>query len=332
MEKKKNYLTGWPCILAFALTANFLWGSAFPGIKAGYALLSVSSSDTAAQLIFAGMRFTLAGFLLLFFLLAASHAKLYPLCSPGASAESGKPESLRKTLLPGRRALVPVIILALFQTAVQYFFFYIGLAHTLGVRGSVIEGTSPFFAILISSLIFRQEHLTPRKLTGILIGFSGIVLINAPALLAASASGGSPAGDIAIMLSTVSAAFSQVFMKEFSKRFDPVLLSAWQFVAGGLMLLMAGILTGGHIGLFPPSAVWLLFYLAFVSAAAYSLWSLLLKYNPVSRVTSFSLLTPVFGVLLSLLILNEQPASPVLLLIALGLVCSGIFIVTRSRT
>lgn len=331
METKQNVLTGWPCVLVFALAANFLWGSAFPGIKAGYALLAVTSDDTAAQLVFAGMRFTLAGLMLLFFIFVSGAMKHPAPGTPYAAPESREAVSRLKSLFPGHGAFVPVIVLALFQTAIQYFFFYIGLARTPGVRGSIIEGTSPFFAILISSLIFRQERLTPRKIAGILIGFSGIIVINIPALLASSASGASPAGDILVMLSTVSAAFSQVFMKEFSRRFSPVLLSAWQFAAGGLMLLAAGILSGGHLGIFPAAGVLLLFYLALVSAAAYSLWSLLLKYNPVSRVTAFSLLTPVFGVLLSFLILHEQTASPALLLTALALVCSGIFIVTRNR-
>lgn len=311
--EQKNLLTTWPVILAFALIANFLWGSAFPGIKAGYALFAIGANDTASQIVFAGCRFTLAGLLVLLIF--------------GLGRRMIRQEKPR--ILPEAHSLRPVLILALLQTAIQYFFFYIGLAHTLGVRGSVIEGSSSFVAILVAALLFHQEKLTAGKVTGCLIGFSGVVLINLPALLSATGAGLN-LGDAAILLSTVSAACSQVAVKEFSKHFDPILLSAWQFVFGGLMLLFGGLIAGGHLSQVTPAGIALLLYLAFVSAAAYSLWSLLLKYNPVSRITVFSFLTPVFGVLLSLLVLHEDRQDPLLLTGSLVLVCLGIILVTKS--
>ena len=75
----------------------------------------------------------------------------------------------------------------------------------------------------------------------------------------------------------------------------------------------------------------MLLYLALVSALAYSLWGILLKYNPVSRVTVFGFMNPVFGVLLSALLLGETgQASGVRSLLALVLVCTGICLVNTS--
>ncbi len=52
------------------------------------------------------------------------------------------------------------------QTIAQYVFFYIGLAHTTGVKASIVEGVNVFVAIIVASLIFRQEKLTVKKIVG----------------------------------------------------------------------------------------------------------------------------------------------------------------------
>ena len=50
-----------------ALLCCFLWGSAFPMVKIGYEMFSISESDTASQILFAGIRFALAGALVIVF-------------------------------------------------------------------------------------------------------------------------------------------------------------------------------------------------------------------------------------------------------------------------
>ena len=65
---------------------------------------------------------------------------------------------------------------------------------------------------------------------------------------------------------------------------------------------------------------------------AYSLWGILLKYNPVSRVTVFGFMNPVFGVLLSALLLGEtDQASGILGLLSLLLVSVGIYVVNSGK-
>ena len=88
----------------------------------------------------------------------------------------------------------------------------------------------------------------------------------------------------------------------------------------------------GHITKVTPSGIGLLVYLALVSAVAYSLWGILLKYNPVSRVTVFGFMNPVFGVLLSALLLGEtDQASGALGLLSLLLVSVGIYVVNSGK-
>lgn len=64
---KKETLTKTSVVCLLATVCCFLWGSAFPSVKIGYQLFSIPSDDYAGQLLFAGLRFTLAGVLVVLF-------------------------------------------------------------------------------------------------------------------------------------------------------------------------------------------------------------------------------------------------------------------------
>ena len=139
-----------------------------------------------------------------------------------------------------------------------------------------------------------------------------------------------------MLFRSLAAATSSNLAKRFSREHDPVLLSGWQFVLGGAIMLAAGLAAGGHVApadaANPLPALALLAYLGFISAAAYSLWSLALAANPVSRVAVFGFMNPVFGVLLSAVLLGETDVvSPAVAVAALVLVSLGIVIVNRPE-
>ena len=299
--EKKNRMQSTFVVWLGALICCALWGSAFPCIKIGYQMFEIPQDAVATQILFAGLRFTLAG-----------------------SVLSGN-------LLKINRQNAPKILkLSLLQTVLQYLFFYIGLANTTGVKASIIEGVNVFIAIFVASLIFRQEKLTMGKLAGCLIGFAGVVLVNL------NGNGLDMSfhlnGEGFIFLSTVAYAFSSVYLKRYSKTENPVLLSGWQFVAGGLVMTIMGLLMGGKITKVTAAGIAMLFYLACISAVAYSLWGILLKYNPVSRVAVFGFMNPVFGVILSAFLLGErEQASGIKSIIALILVSIGIYITAKVK-
>ena len=81
-------------------------------------------------------------------------------------------------MLPDRTLLKYAIPVCLAQTVGQYFFFYIGVAHTSGVKGAIITGLGNFIAILLSCLVFRNERMTSQKIAGCVLGFAGVVVIN----------------------------------------------------------------------------------------------------------------------------------------------------------
>lgn len=65
--KKEKILTNPWVVAVFAIISCALWGSAFPCIKMGYGLLHIGSEDVSTQILFAGVRFTLAGVLSIVF-------------------------------------------------------------------------------------------------------------------------------------------------------------------------------------------------------------------------------------------------------------------------
>ena len=121
-------------------------------------------------------------------------------------------------------------------------------------------------------------------------------------------------------------------MKKYSKKDNPVMLSGYQFIFGGIVMIVLGLAMGGRITHVSLRAVLMLCYLACISAVAYSLWSILLKYNPVSKVAIFGFANPVFGVLLSAWWLGEGTSELGWnALAALILVCIGICIVNFKK-
>ena len=296
----KNYIV---CICA--IFCCILWGSAFPCVKTGYRLFRIDSENIPSLMLFAGVRFTLAGILVIAF---------------GSALK-------RRFLFPKPRNIWRVMLVALFQTALQYTFFYIGLSNVSGVKSSVLNGLGVFFTILSACFIFRTEKFNLIKLSGCLLGFGGVILINL---------GGDFSFDFTLLgegfviFSGLSSAIAAGLVKIFSKYEDTTALCGYQFFIGGIVLIIIGLCAGGTIPHIDAGAAFLLLYLAFLSACAFTLQGFLLRYNPVSKVAVFKSTNPLFGALFSAIILGEsEQLFSWFTLIALVLVCFGIFVINK---
>lgn len=290
-------------IFLLAMLCCILWGSAAPFIKWGYQIFKISG--VASILLFAGIRFALAGILVILF---------------GSILQ-------KKFLKASKENIEGICTLALFQTAGQYFFYYVGLSNTSGVNGSIITGASAFVSLLVASLIFHYEKLTLRKTIGCFIGFLGIVFMN---ISGASASF-SLSGEGFVLMSQLCGAISAAFIKKFTQTQNAVLLSGYQFFLGGIILIMIGLFMGGHIQFGLNLGVLILIHLAFVSAIAYTIWGLLLSVNPVSKIGVYMCVTPIVGVILSSVILHESnQAFQLSSLVALILVSLSVFLVNKE--
>lgn len=292
-------------VVTLATLCCLLWGSAYPAIKGGYALLRIAQDDLGGKMLFAGWRFLLAGLLLL-----------------GLAWAAGRRSGVRSP-----RDVGALFTLGATQTALQYVFFYIGLAHTTGVKSSIMNATGTFFSVLLAHFIYRQERLDHRKALGCLVGFAGVLVVNVSPQLAQFDF--TLLGEGFVVIAAFVLAAASIYGKRLSQRFDAVLMTGAQLAIGGALLLLVGQLAGGRLAHWSWEAVALMAYMVLLSAVAFSLWTVLLKHNPVSLVAVFNFLIPVFGAGLSALFLGESVLEWKNLL-ALVLVCAGITMVTRA--
>lgn len=283
-----------------ALAALFccaLWGISTPIVKMGYAY--IDATHTPSLFLWVGAQFAVAGFLIL--------------CISSLVS--------RRIALPKRKSVKTIALVSLLQTVLQYGLVYIGLLNTSSVKGAILKSTDVFFVALISSLIFKMETLTVKKLLSCIIGFAGIIVMNLDGL----SLNFNLLGDGMVVLGIVAYSFAVVIIPVFAKDEDPLVLSGWQMSLGGMVLLLAGLFLGGtmdFVGMLPVFAV-----LSAIYAISYPLWTTLLKHNLPSSITIYSFMTPVFGVLSSALLLSEDSGVAALsLVIALVLVCFGIIL------
>lgn len=276
----KKYLENRIIACVSAVFCTLLWGTAFPFIKLGYQSFEIAENDIGAKLLFAGLRFFAAGIMVYIF---------------STFAEKGF-VGLKKS------DVVPVTALGLVQTAAQYIFTYIGIGFTSGTNTSVITACASFLTVLFAAVFFKNDRLTLMKILGCVLGFMGVLAIN----WGGNISLDTGFGDFMIFLSTVSAAAGNLIAKKASVGRNPVQITAFQLMIGGLVLTVIGILCGGRLSFGKLQSVLILLWLAFVSAAAFSIWTALLKYHPASMITVFNLLVPVFGTVLSGVMLGEN--------------------------
>ncbi len=283
-----------------------LWGSAYPAIKNGYALFAIAPDDIPTKMVFAGYRFVLAGGLLLL-MAALTQRPLFDLSW----------KNLRQ-----------ITTLGLTQTTLQYIFFYIGLAYTTGVKGSIMNATGTFFSVLLAHFIFKNDQLSWNKVLGCMVGFVGVMVVNFNQTLLDFHFTLLGEGFVVIAAFILSA--GSIYGKKVSQSMDSIILTGYQLAIGGLVLVLGGYLTGGELTGFTLKSSALLLYLALLSSVAFALWATLLKYNRVGLVAVFNFLIPVFGAILSAAFLGERILEWKNLA-ALLLVCTGIWLVTKEN-
>lgn len=302
---KRKILTRPLVVLALALVCALLWGSAFPWVKIGISMLGIEHS-TGGKLYFAAYRFFLAAaFIFLGIRLTG------------------------KSLgLPGVRDYAVLFLVGVLQTTLQYTFFYIGISNTTGMKASIIIGSGSFFLAVLSHFFIQGDHLSLRKNAGLVFGFLGLVLVNMNKdqlnfefRLT---------GEGFIILTALSSTLALLIVKKKSSRIHPPLISAYQLLFGSVLLFFIALIieTPGVIT-FTRSSFLLILYLSFVSAAAFSLWYVLIKYNKLTSIAVYRFLIPVCGTFLSAAFLLEETLS-VYSLTALAMVSVGMILTVRS--
>ncbi|MBQ7266114.1 MAG: DMT family transporter [Firmicutes bacterium] len=304
-QKEKNFYTKKSVILIVAVIANALWGSAFPAIKTGYEVFRITNGSVADKLVFAGIRFIFAGLLVTLFNFI----------------------SKRSLSLPKKKDIKGIVLLAMVQTWLEYIFFYISLTNLSGVKGSIINSMGNFFAVLIAAVFLKNDKMTLPKTLGCILGFAGIVICNSAQTIDSDFS---LTGEGFMLLAAFCFASGAVITKVFAQNTEPAVLTGFQLMLGGLLLLISGIVFGGSVTFYGIDCALSITYLALLSAIAFTLWAKLLKYNPVGKISLFGFLNPIFGVILSGIILGEDFLN-IRLILALFLVSAGIYTVNYAN-
>lgn len=267
-------------VLLLATFTTFLWGAAFPFIKLSYRELGIASNDIGTMIVFAGERFFLAG---LFIFLVW--------------------KLMRQPIEIPRQQVSGLFQLGIFQTYLSYTLFYIGLGYTTGVQGSIIVGSTSIFQMILAVFMFK-EAFTGNKMVGLVFGLLGIIVIHFDGLSSGIHIG---FGEWAMFASVLVSAYGNTYSKKVVSNLPPAVVAGTQMTLGGLMLLITGSILGGEIFV---GWTWAAFgyfaILVFISSCSLFIWTTLLKYNTVGKVSIFMFLIPVFGVFLSAWLVGEK--------------------------
>ncbi|MGO4729198.1 DMT family transporter [Paenibacillus sp. 2KB_22] len=294
-------------VMLIASLCCLLWGSAYPSIKLGYIAFNILPEDIASKYVFAGYRFTLAGLLLLLLSRIVRKEKL----------QLSRPQ------------WASLIMLGILQTGLQYMFFYVGVANTTGVKGSIMNATTTFFSVVLAHFIYKNDKLSRNKIVGCLLGFVGVIIVNFHTdLLTFSFSF---TGEGFIIIAALVFSVTALYAKRLTATIDVLIITGVSLFVGGLVLTLLGLLLGGRVNHFTLESTSNLIYLALLSSVAFCLWNMLLKYNKVGKVSVYNFLIPVFGALLSALFLGET-IFELKNLAALLFVSIGIYLVNRVRS
>jgi drug/metabolite transporter (DMT)-like permease len=266
-----------------ALVATWLWSTAFAGVKIGL--------EYHSPLQFAGIRFFISGVLI--FILFGNYRRFFQEIKANFKL---------------------VLWLSLIQIFAQYALFYSGLNLVPGALGAMIIGSSPLFIAIIAHFAFHNDKMTPMKTFSILLGVGGIAIITLGRTKIEMRGELEFLGIGLLLANNLIAGYANVLVSKSPKAISPLVLSSSTLMIGGLLLSIVSIpVEGINTGPFPAKYYIALAWLSFLSAAAISIWFVLLR-RPgvkVSVLNVWKFLIPVSGAVLSWLILeNEHPDLP----------------------
>jgi len=278
-----------------------IWGSTWLFIKLGLADLP--------PITFAGIRFVIAC-TILFTLIR-----------------------IRRIPLP--RARADWILLAssgILSFGLNYGLVFWGEQYITSGLAALLQATLPAFGLVFAHLHLPSERLTWTKIGGVVLGVFGVGVVFSNQLVVSGRQ--ALAGCVALVLSAMFAAYSNVLVKAFGKHLNPAVLSAGQMLFGLVLLLSVGLPLEGNPFRFhwTPMAVIAMLYLAIVgSVIAFLLYYWLVLNMDVTKSMLIALVTPVVAVLLGMLVLDEEFGWRTLAGGAMIILGIGFIVVRKSK-
>lgn len=282
--------------IAFAAVC-LIWGTTYLAIKVAL--------ETIPPFAMGGIRYTVAGVVL------------------------GAALWLRGTALPPRAswpsyAMVGFFMLGLGNGGVTF-----GEQYVPSGLAAVLIATSPFWMTGVESLWPGGERLRLRQIAGLIVGFSGILVLVWPDLLASfNGTSSYGIGVLALQIACVGWAIGSSYAKRFTQARDVLAAAAMQMLFGGIWMLLFATAAGEwpRLAFNPKTTIALVYLTVAGSIAAYTAYAYALKYLPVSTVSLYTYVNPVIAVALGTLLLGEPFGAR--MLVAAAIIALGILIVS----
>jgi drug/metabolite transporter (DMT)-like permease len=213
--------------------------------------------------------------------------------------------------------------------AAEFALIFLGLQFTTASRGVIFLYTAPFFVALGAKWLLPHERMRRAQWTGMALAFAGVLVLFGENLLRPA--GQAWIGDLMLVGAAVLWAATTLTVKATAlARTSAEKMLLYQLAVSTLVLVALSWMLG-EPGVFAPAPmVWasLAFQIVLIASASYVAWFWLIRHYPATRLSSFSFLTPVLGVLAGGLLLGEALTPAVFA--ALGLVGTGIWIANRQ--
>lgn len=291
-------------VALFALTAAVVWGWAYPLIKLGFAEFRITQDMTGSKMLFAGIRFCISGLIIL-----------------GMARVKGL-----SLAVDVRHHGWYILLFSLFNTALHYLFFYIGLSHAEGSRSAILNSLSVFSVVILACLFFKTDRMTLRKALGCVVGFAGILILNVGG---ADSGQFTLLGDGFIILNALCGATASLMTRGLSRRIDVFVGTGYSLAVGGALLIVPALAIGGTMPQVTMLGLLYLLLLIGISTTGFGLYNKLLSCNPVGKVAIYNSLIPVVGAVTSCLCLGETFQWKYV--IAGTLAALGIFVINKGK-
>lgn len=230
-----------------------------------------------------------------------------------------------------RDATLPGGMLAGVLFAAEFFCIFIGLQFTSASRMVVFIYIAPFVVALGMPLIARSERLGAVQIGGLLLAFAGVAWAFSEGFSRPAIGPKQWVGDALGVLAGVLWGATTLAVRASALTLataEKTLL--YQLAISAVLLLAGALLVGAPLPSHVSTLAWasLAFQIVIVTFASYLLWFWLIRHYPATRLASFTMLTPIFGLVLGALLLAEPITAR--LVLALATVASGIFLVNRK--
>jgi drug/metabolite transporter (DMT)-like permease len=223
--------------------------------------------------------------------------------------------ALRKPRRMTARDAAALAFLGLLGVALFSFCLTAGVKMSTASNGSLLTNSQPIFTTLLAPLII-DEKFTPRRLAGALLGLAGVALIVTGGRLSAALLRQEYfLGNLVLTGGAVAISIQTILLKRFVVRFGGLPATFLTMLSGSLFLAAAVAATGGwrELGTLSKAGWLLALYIGLAGTAlVYPLFNAALHGYGVVRSVGYKLLIPVFGILLSRLLLGERPGWPTL--------------------